>query len=119
MNLFLFDDEYIVTFNLPSKKIGNFWLTDNNDQNVVNISGVKGDWIITGSEKTKIFTANGEDSITLKTKSYYSVEKNEKNYVLFCDNSIDNSFESYKPIAEIKVGKAQTNNISIGLDLLN
>ena len=32
MNLYLFDDENIITFNLQSKKIGNFLMTDNSRQ---------------------------------------------------------------------------------------
>ena len=35
MNLYLFDDYNIITFNLPIKKIGNFWMTDNSGNNDV------------------------------------------------------------------------------------
>ena len=38
MIIYLFNDDRLITFNLPVKKIGDFWITDNNGENIVNIS---------------------------------------------------------------------------------
>ena len=115
MNLYLFDDENIITFNLPSKKIGNFWMTDNNQKNLINISGENNNWIITGNTDVKIISNEKSDSIILKQNNSYIIEKNDKKYVLYCDKVNDDTFECYN-ISDnqvVKIGKAETNDISI------
>ena len=42
MIIYLFNDDRLITFNLPVKKIGDFWITDNNGENIVNISSIYG-----------------------------------------------------------------------------
>ncbi len=115
MNLYLFDDLSIVNFSLPYKKIGNFWLTDNNDKNVVNINGENDEWVITGSEHTKIISSDKSEEIVLKPRNYYIVEKEDKKYVLYCNYENDNSYEGYKVIdkKEIKVGKNLNNELCL------
>ena len=117
MNLYLFDDENIITFNLPSKKIGNFWMTDNENKNIVNISGEDGEWIISGSANTKVISINNEEKISLKSNTYYIVEKNNKKYVLFTNNSSDGSFEGYEinNSTPIKIGKSNSNEVFINI----
>ena len=56
MNIYLFDENRVITFNLPYKKIGNFWLTDDDNKNIINIKGENNNWIISGSETTKIIS---------------------------------------------------------------
>ena len=117
MNLYLFDDENIITFNLPYKKIGNFWMTDNNQKNLINISGENNNWIITGSTDVKIISNEKSDSIILKQNNSYIIEKNDKKYVLYCDKVNDDTFECYN-ISDnqvVKIGKAETNDISINI----
>ena len=117
MNLYLFDDENIITFNLPSKKIGNFWMTDNNQKNLINISGENNNWIITGNTDVKIISNEKSDSIILKQNNSYIIEKNDKKYVLYCDKVNDDTFECYN-ISDnqvVKIGKAETNDISINI----
>ena len=115
MNLYLFDEETIVLFSLPYRKIGDFWMTDNNGKNVVNISSDNDEWIVTPSEQTKIISAQKTDKILLKPKSYYFVEKNDKKYVLFSDFVNDDTFTSFKVNDKqvIKVGKDNNCDISL------
>ena len=63
MNLYLFDDENIITFNLPSKKVGNFWMTDNNNKNIINISGNNNTWTITGGADVKINNNQSDNNL--------------------------------------------------------
>ena len=48
----------IINFDLPKKKAGNYWITDNNDEearNVINIKALDDKWEMTSnSETTKL-----------------------------------------------------------------
>lgn len=114
MNLYLFDDKKIVLFTLPSNMIGNFWMTDENGLNVVNISAVDKEWHISGGNNSKIYKDNNyvEDCVLLP-KMYYMVEKNNKKYVLFSNNVVDNTFGYYRfnDSGDIKIGKDSKNDI--------
>ena len=58
MNLYLFDEERIIIFTLPVKKIGNFWLKDDKDRNLVNIEAKDNSWYLKPSKITKIYDSN-------------------------------------------------------------
>ena len=122
MNLYLFYEEDIISFSLPSKKIGNFWLTDNNGKNIVNINGEEDNWIISGSENTQIITnSNVSEKIVLKPKSYYVVSDSKGKYVLYCDNVSMSNFKCYRVESDkvVHVGKNATNEIAVNLQYLN
>ena len=69
MNLYLFDEKEIVLFSLPDKKIGNFWMTDCEGKNVININAVDNEWIITGGNNSKILKGDSYvESMILKLK---------------------------------------------------
>lgn len=114
MNLYLFDDNKIVLFTLPSNMIGDFWMTDENGMNIVNISAVDKQWHISGGNYSKISNGNTyiEDG-KLTAKSYFIVEKNNKKYILFSDNIVDNTFNSYRfnESGDIKIGRNEKNDI--------
>ncbi len=116
MYVYLFDDENIITFELPFKKIGDFWMTDNNGNNLINIKGENNAWIISGNENVKILQ-NSDENCELRYKSYYIIEKNNKKYVLYANNINDDTFEAYDVmgIPNIKVGKAAGNNIVVNI----
>ncbi len=119
MNLYLFDENDIVRFILPIKKIGDFWMTDNEGKNIVNISGENNNWIITSSENTKIISS--EEGNILKPNTYYVVEKNNKRYVLFSSDNIDYTFREFEfPDDKIvKVGMKPDNEICINIPYFN
>jgi len=122
MNLYLFDENEIVLFTLPDKKIGNFWMTDQDGMNIININAKDNDWFITGGNNSKVIVgSNYVDEVILKLKSFYYVEKNSKKYQLFVDNVIDNTFVSYNYNGnnEIKIGKNPNNDVCLVIDNLN
>ncbi len=118
MNLFLFDENTIITFTLPIKKVGNFWFTDGDGKNIVNINGEDDKWILSGSDKTKVTEDNNySDVIELKVNKYYEVKKNNKPYCIYCGNINDNTFEAYK-VSEggtYKFGKNSSNEVAIDI----
>ena len=96
MIIYLFNDDRLITFNLPVKKIGDFWITDNNGENIVNISSTDNEWLLSGSENTTI-TYNGEEvsNTILNTKEYYEIIKDDKKYILFATGMVDFSLNKY------------------------
>jgi len=58
MNLYLFDDKNVVSFSLTTKIVGNYWMTDSNDKNIINIDAQNDEWIISGNDETKIYFNN-------------------------------------------------------------
>ena len=122
MNLYLFDEERIIIFTLPVKKIGNFWLKDDKDRNLVNISAQNNSWYLKPSKITKIYDSNNNtENLMLQNKTFYLVEKDEKKYILYSDYLSDNSFKNYtvQDNMTIKVGKSTTNQVCIPLSCVN
>ena len=105
MNLYLFGDDEIIRFVLPIKKIGDFWMTDNKNNNIINIKSENNEWIISGSDSVKI--NNTSENIILKLKTYYEIVKGDKKYLLYSENIIDNSFNRFKSTSlKIQVGSS-------------
>ena len=122
MNLYLFDEKEIVLFTLPDKKIGNFWMVDGNGKNVINIEAKDDDWIVTCGNGVKIINgATYIDSFKLSLKSYYVIEKESNKYLLFCDNLIDNSFNTFKYVGndDVSIGTNASCVINYGNNNIN
>ena len=118
MNIYLFENNKIISFSLPAKRIGDFWLKDSENVNMVNISAQNGNWVLAPSKHTKVYDAAGNtENIILKIKSYYIVEKNEQRHLMYCDYSNDPTYKNYmvKEGSAISIGSAQTCNIYIPL----
>ena len=118
MNIYLFENNKIINFSLPAKKIGDFWLKDSEDVNMVNISAQEGNWILAPSKHTKVYDMAGRtENIILKIKTYYIVEKNNEKFLLYCDYSNDTSYNNYmaKEGVPIIIGSGQSCNICIPL----
>ena len=114
MNLYLFDQTEIITFTLPGNKIGNFWMTDKNGKNIININAENNEWVISGSNLCRlIFQNNYVENIIIKNKNYYVVEKNNIKCILFVDDVRDCTYSSYKIISnvELTVGSGQNSVI--------
>ena len=120
MNLYLFYDEEIITFSLPSKKIGNFWMCDNSGKNIININGENNEWVISGSENVDIITKGNDERITLELKNYYVIDNHKERYVLYCDDLNTSSFKAYQVLngSVIRVGSSTSANINIPLPYL-
>lgn len=97
MNVYLFENNEVITFSLPAKKIGDFWLKDSEGNNMVNISGVQGNWILSPSKTTIISDAAGNtENIVLKVKNYYMVLYGENKYLMYCDYSNDSTYKNFR-----------------------
>ena len=120
MNLYLFDENVIVKFTLPIKKIGDFWMTDNDGKNIVNICGKDNEWILSESETSRIIYANGTNEV-LRSNTYYMIEKDQKRYILLSMPINDTTFESYEFPNDkvVKVGSNPMNEVSIISSLFN
>ena len=67
MYIYLFENNKIISFELPAKRLGDFWLKDSENTNMVNISAIEGNWILSPSKNTKIYDAYGNtENIALK-----------------------------------------------------
>ncbi|MBQ4263544.1 MAG: type VII secretion protein EssC [Bacilli bacterium] len=97
MNAYLFNDENIISLALPVKKIGNFWMTNKDSENICNIRAEDGKWILSGSENSVIQIDNNQvTDVEIKNKMYYTITKNEKKYIVFFSNAVDKNFNKYK-----------------------
>ena len=122
MNLYLFDEREIVLFTLPENKIGNFWMTDENGKNVINIVAKDNEWVLSGSNNSKIINgSNYVDNMILKIKSFYMIEKNDKRYLLFADNILDNTFNTFNYVGSdmVSVGSGSDCVISYAIQNIN
>ncbi|MBR6288494.1 MAG: type VII secretion protein EssC [Acholeplasmatales bacterium] len=118
MNIYYFDLNRIVTFELPVKKIGNFWLKDEKNKNVVNIVAEDGRWLLSPSKISTITDEKGStENLVLSPKKFYGVAVEDKNYLMMADYCSDNSYSYYSvpDNKRISIGKSDSNNIVLPL----
>ena len=114
MNIYLFDEDKTITFSLPLKKIGDFWMTDSDGKNIVNISGQNDNWVLSGSDGTSVSGYTEGTNVLLRNKNYYVIEKKGKKYILYTDDLADYTYKAYSVPdgSNVKVGKNPGCNIS-------
>lgn len=120
MNLYLFDLKNVIVFSLPNKVIGNFWLTDADDRNVVNISAVNDEWVLSGSNNTKInFNGAVVPQAVAQLNTYYVIE-GDRNYILLVTNEVDNTFKTYtvNPNTTLKISGDADASIGVNIPYL-
>ena len=67
MNIYIFDENKIISFSLPNKKVGNFWITDYENNNLINVSAEMGKWTLSCAKNIKLLSGNDViDSIEKK-----------------------------------------------------
>ena len=114
MNLYLFDENKIVSFSLPVKVIGNFWMTNSYGKNIINIDAQDSNWIISGDDNTKIyFNGTVVPFTVLKPRNYYVIEKDNKKYILLTVDVIDNTFSLYRAMGNVQLKVGKSNDASI------
>lgn len=114
MNLYFFDDNEIITFSLPIKRIGDFWMTDREGKNIVNIKAIDNVWYLSSSENTKLIgTTEEKNSLSLVSNTLYTIEKNDKKYILFSSDLEDNTFNTYNISSgtTLKIGSNTSSDI--------
>lgn len=116
MNIYIFDENKIISFSLPTKKVGNFWITDYENNNLINVSAEMGKWTLSCAKNIKLLSGNDViDSIELQLKKYYIINKNNKDILVYTDSLQDNSFSCYEVSdgCNIIIGKNNTSTICV------
>ena len=54
MKIILQDKKKLLTTKLPKEINGNYWLTDNDKKNIVNIEAIDNKWVLKNNEEIKI-----------------------------------------------------------------
>ncbi len=110
MNIYFYDKNKIINFLLPSKKIGNFWLADEENKNIVNIDGEDNRWVVTGNKNINIVGNVENGKVVLKEKTYFVVTKGNEKKLMYINPANDETFEGYAITEGIpfKIGKAST-----------
>lgn len=82
----------VVSLTLPPKVYGNYWITNEGNENVINIEASENKWIIKSNSDVKIVEEDRiVDSLELKQNNFYSflnVSNNEK-YRIFVGETFD------------------------------
>jgi len=120
MKIILQDDKELLYFSLTKEVLGNFWISDSNNRNLVNIEAIDGKWVLKSNIDVKILQ-NNDNSNTLSNvnqieqvvlSDYMSLYINEldknKLYKVFCLPTYDNSVE------QLVVDLTKATNISLG-----
>ena len=76
---------------LPEIKMGNYWITDENERKIINIEGEDGDWKITSNDTMKIINLKDPISI-ISTKTIKLSKKMIIDKVILKENSINYVF---------------------------
>ena len=122
MKVILQDNKRLLTTKLPQEVEGNYWITDYNKKNLVNIEAKDGKWILNNNFDIKILSDgdNGNDLSLFDANKITSVELNVFSngtlydinqgieYKYFCLPTYDATQ------IQIEINKLTLNNISIG-----
>jgi len=110
VNIYFYDKNKIINFVLPNKKIGNFWLADEEGKNVVNIDGEEGKWVVTGNKNINVLGNVENGKVVLKENTYFVVSKDSEKKLMFINPANDETFDGYAVTENIpfKLGKGST-----------
>lgn len=114
MQLIIIKNNKIRYFFLPSKVFGNYWITDEQNNNLVNVEATDNRWVLRSNDEVKIINKDMYlDSIFLINYSFCSLKKvDEKDpFLIYCSPTFDNS------TTYLKVNDNTT--LSIGSDSSN
>ncbi len=116
MELHIIKKDKIRIFFLPSKVFGNYWITDDANNNIVNIEASQGKWVLRSNDEIKII--NNEiilDSVFLLNNSYCTLKKLDtgETLIIYCSNTYDETTKYYKipENSEITIGSDPANVI--------
>lgn len=111
MQLIIIKNNKIRYFFLPSKIFGNYWITDEYNNNLVNVEASEKGWVLRSNDEVKIVNKDMYlDSIFLISYSFCSLKKagEKEPFLIYCSPTFD-STNKY-----LKVNDNDT--ISIGLN---
>ncbi len=113
MNIYFYDKNKVINFSLPNKKIGNFWLADENGKNIVNINGEEGKWALSGNKDINILGNVENGKVVFKENSYFVVSKENDKRLMYVNSSNDSTYDGYVVTEGVpfKLGKGATCDI--------
>ena len=133
MRVILENEKNINQINLPELILGNYWLTDSNSKNLLNIVAENNSWVLKSNSDVKISAAEINDNIntinfseTIKieiSKVYYAIniltKEKYKLFILPSYDSLENLLINYSKTEKITIGKDKINDICIVNSLLS
>lgn len=116
MQLTIIKNNKIRYFFLPIKVFGNYWITDEQNNNLVNIEASDNKWILRSNDEIKIMNKDMFlDSIFLINYSFCTLKKvDEKEpFLIYCSPTYDQTIKylSVNEDTTINIGKNESNDI--------
>ena len=124
MRIYLFLNDKILKFLIPSKVSGSFSFDENleSEDKLINIDAKGPDWYIRSTAKSSIIL-NGTtvDEKKIEKNSYYTIKKNNIEYLIYIEDIFDNSFSaySYQDNMNLIIGNMEKCNININNNYIN
>ena len=131
MKIILQDKKKLLTTKLPKEINGNYWLTDNDKKNIVNIEAIDNKWVLKNNEEIKILNNTSD----INKQSLYETDEIKEvileefsrgilydfnkglEYKYFClptyDNTMIQSDFNRSKISLITIGKSNSDTIKI------
>ena len=122
MKLVLFGENRLTKLILPEKADGSFWIEDEKCKNLINVESVSNNWVIKSNDEVKLIKNNSYiSSDILVSNTFYYVEKEKKQILLYVENSRDDSigYYSVQNGFTINVGFSQNSHIVFVQDALD
>ena len=103
-------------FFLPAKVYGNYWITDENKENLINIEASENSWVLRSNDDVKIVNKDMYlDSVFLLNYSYCFLKslKSNETFIIYCSPTYDENviYLSVTNNTEITIGKSVSSSI--------
>ncbi len=123
MRIYLFLEDKLLSYNIPVKVYGSFSLGEENEktENLINIEARDEKWILYSTPDVSVIHNNERvDGAYIHSNCYYTLKKEDKEYLIFITDSFDNSFLTYKYDNNINlvIGNDPSCNINVGIKLI-
>lgn len=124
MKIVLFSNEHIIEFLLPVQVFGTFAFDEFEDEGnkLINIEADNGNWFVMSTSGVKVFNNNNYSyNAKLELNKFYTLERENKRYLIYVDNIYDSSFSKFKYNNKLNlvVGKEKKCNIYYDIEYIN
>ena len=116
MKIYLFLDNKMLSFSLPSEVSGSFSFDENinEESKLLNVEAREGKWVIYSTDDVKVgYNGNFVDNAPLLTNTYYIVSRNNKNYVVYTSDISTNitSLYTFYQNLYLSIGKREDSSL--------
>ncbi len=132
MRIVLEEKNKLKIIRLPKDISGNYWVTDSDNQNLINVIAFSNNWVLKSNTEVKISNdpnsdalsnINLVDSVNLNVLEYHYITNvmTKKNYILYCLPDIEefsNLIVDYNRINKLIIGSQSGLDISIDNKLM-